>query len=232
MASVVGPLVHAARSAGRSHGACRSRRSATWWWYSSPGPTEPAPARRASSAILIASRCLSRALPPGASPIALPMGDDALQVERFGRPPLWVQAARLAVACLAFAVGLFLAWHHPLWPAGGKRRVSCSGQSSRLGRAAYGSSSCRPPCRCLNFSPWTGWLVFDEFDLLVLGGSRRRVRATRLRARRTRFPWRQTARAIRTGKGRRGPGNRVRRPRRCRVPARPRRRGRLVVRLV
>jgi len=64
--------------------------------------------------------------------------------------------------------GLALAWHHPLWPM-----AMCLAFGLWCAVAAWRPSvwwllvpACLPG---LNFSPWTGWLIFEEFDLLLLG---------------------------------------------------------------
>ncbi|MDB5893281.1 MAG: hypothetical protein JWQ88_812, partial [Rhodoferax sp.] len=71
------------------------------------------------------------------------------------------------IACLCFFAGGTLAWHHPLVPV--------------LALAAfYGltvATAWRPglwlflvpaALPMANFAPWTGWLLADEFDLLML----------------------------------------------------------------
>ncbi len=76
--------------------------------------------------------------------------------------------AGLLVAVIGFCAGLALAWHHPLWPA----PVSaifvlwCLVVACRPGLWLLVVPACVP---FLNFSPWTGWLVFEEFDILLLG---------------------------------------------------------------
>lgn len=64
--------------------------------------------------------------------------------------------------------GLALAWHHPLWPL-----VMCLAFGAWCAAAAWKPNAWLllvPACLpWLNFSPWTGWLVFEEFDLLLLG---------------------------------------------------------------
>lgn len=74
----------------------------------------------------------------------------------------------LWLAVGSFAAGLELAWHHPVWPM---RVVAvyglwCSVAFLRSGLWLFVVPACMP---FLNFSPWTGWLVFDEFDILLLG---------------------------------------------------------------
>ncbi|MBK6295594.1 MAG: hypothetical protein IPF55_15960 [Rhodoferax sp.] len=75
-------------------------------------------------------------------------------------------ASAAALACSG--LGAWLAWNHPLWPA-----------SLLAGFVAWGLTVAYWPrlwlvvvpaaLPLLNFSPWTGWLVFEEFDILLLG---------------------------------------------------------------
>jgi hypothetical protein len=76
--------------------------------------------------------------------------------------------ASLAMALLAFAAGIFLASHHPLWPwaATALFAVWVIVAAWRPGLWLFVLPAALP---LLNFSPWTGWIVFEEFDLLVLG---------------------------------------------------------------
>lgn len=71
-------------------------------------------------------------------------------------------------ALAALFVGTLLAAHHPLWPV----------QALVVLAAWILYATWRPSSwlfvipsslPLLNFSPWTGWLIFDEFDLLLLG---------------------------------------------------------------
>ncbi len=65
-------------------------------------------------------------------------------------------------------LGAWLAWNHPLWPG-----------VLFAGFVAWGLAvACwprlwffvvPPALPLLNFSPWSGWLVFEEFDILLLG---------------------------------------------------------------
>ena len=73
----------------------------------------------------------------------------------------------MAAALLCCGTGLFLAWHHPLWPV----------TLTTVFAVWVAVSACRPRLwlfalpavlPILNFAPWTGWLIFDEFDLLIL----------------------------------------------------------------
>lgn len=74
----------------------------------------------------------------------------------------WLAALGSALA------GLTLAWHHPLWPM-----LMCLAFGLWCAVATWQPSAwwlLVPACLpWLNFSPWTGWLVFEEFDLLLLG---------------------------------------------------------------
>ena len=80
-----------------------------------------------------------------------------------------VKAAWAAAALSALAAAGFIAAHHSLWPA-----------AASLALAAWFVLEYRRPSLwlfvlpagvpALNFSPWTGWIVFEEFDVLVLGG--------------------------------------------------------------
>ena len=80
-----------------------------------------------------------------------------------GKRALW---AWLALA--SFAAGLALAWHHPVWPVAALVffYLSCIATAWWPGSWLLVVPAALP---WLNFSPWTGWLVFEEFDLLLLG---------------------------------------------------------------
>ncbi len=74
----------------------------------------------------------------------------------------------LLVALICFCAGVALAWHHPLWP-GAVLAIFvlwCLVVACRPGLWLLVVPACLP---FLNFSPWTGWLVFEEFDILLLG---------------------------------------------------------------
>jgi hypothetical protein len=70
----------------------------------------------------------------------------------------------------AFCVGagLWLASHHPLYPAAalGAFCVCVLATFVRPGSWLFLIPAAMP---LLNFSPWTGWIAFDESDLLVVG---------------------------------------------------------------
>jgi hypothetical protein len=78
--------------------------------------------------------------------------------------PTW-----LLVALGSFFAGAVLAWHHPLWPMQvlAVFGLWCVLVAWRPGLWLFVVPACLP---FLNFSPWTGWLVFEEFDILLLGG--------------------------------------------------------------
>ena len=73
----------------------------------------------------------------------------------------------LGVALLSMAVGAVLAWHHPLWPT--QLLLLFALWCVAVGRYPawwlFGVPAMLP---LLNFSPWTGWLMIEEFDLLLL----------------------------------------------------------------
>lgn len=83
-----------------------------------------------------------------------------------GRPlknALW-----LLVALGSLSAGTVLAWHHPVWPMAALVVfwLWCVTAAWRPGAWLLVLPAGLP---FLNFSPWTGWLVFDEFDILLLG---------------------------------------------------------------
>jgi len=73
----------------------------------------------------------------------------------------------LGVALLCLVAGIALTWHHPLWPVAtlllfGLWCVAAARHSSWW---LFAVPALLP---LLNFSPWTGWLMVEEFDLLLL----------------------------------------------------------------
>ena len=72
------------------------------------------------------------------------------------------------LALLSAAAGLTLAWHHPLSPL---VALLCFYWVCVVNAWWPGIWLMAVPAGLpwLNFSPWTGWLIFDEFDLLLLG---------------------------------------------------------------
>lgn len=78
------------------------------------------------------------------------------------------RAGRAALGCAAAGAGLCLAWVHPLWP----------GWATALFAGWLVISVLRPGAWLFvlpaalpwaNFAPWTGWILFEEFDLVTLG---------------------------------------------------------------
>ena len=97
------------------------------------------------------------------------MAAPGARVDRWGRVPSRLLAwLHLLAALVSLGAALALAIRHP-W----------SGLFVTLGFYLWCLALLwRPACwlflmpatlPVLNFSPWTGWLVFDEFDLLLLG---------------------------------------------------------------
>ena len=74
----------------------------------------------------------------------------------------------LVVASGCFFAGSALALHHPLWPVAVLIVfwLWSAAAAWRPGAWLFVVPACLP---LLNFSPWTGWLIFDEFDILLLG---------------------------------------------------------------
>lgn len=77
-------------------------------------------------------------------------------------------AVWLLVAVGSFLAGASLAWNHPLWPMAALALFWfwCLVAAWRPGIWLLVVPSLLP---LMNFSPWTGWLVFEEFDILLLG---------------------------------------------------------------
>ena len=81
----------------------------------------------------------------------------------------WRKRALTAAGAVASGgAGLFLAAHHPLWPVvlTALFCVWVAASARWPGLWLFALPAAMP---VLNFSPWTGWLLFDEFDLLILG---------------------------------------------------------------
>lgn len=74
----------------------------------------------------------------------------------------------LLVAGVSFAGGTALALNHPLGPMAALVGfgVWCIVAAWRPGLWLFVVPALLP---VLNFSPWTGWLIFEEFDILLLG---------------------------------------------------------------
>ena len=76
--------------------------------------------------------------------------------------------AGLLVALGSACAGAALAWHHPVWPLPASVMFAawCLMVAWRPGLWLLLVPALLP---LMNFSPWTGWVVFEEFDLLLLG---------------------------------------------------------------
>ena len=74
----------------------------------------------------------------------------------------------LVAASGSLFAGSALALHHPLWPVTVLIVfwLWTAVAAWRPGAWLFVVPACLP---LLNFSPWTGWLIFDEFDILLLG---------------------------------------------------------------
>ena len=71
------------------------------------------------------------------------------------------------LATLSFAAGLTLAWHHPISPLAALFFFYCACVVNAWWPGIW-LIAVPAGLPWLNFSPWTGWLIFDEFDLLLL----------------------------------------------------------------
>ena len=78
------------------------------------------------------------------------------------------RAAAALVASLALAGGAFLALHHPIWPWACLAFFAlwCAAAARFEGVWLFVLPACLPMA---NFAPWTGWIVFEEFDLVAIG---------------------------------------------------------------
>jgi hypothetical protein len=78
-------------------------------------------------------------------------------------------AAALAAAG-ALAAGIFLALHHPTQPhlALILFALWCAAAMRWAGLWLFVLPACLPAA---DFAPWTGWIAFDEFDLVVMGAA-------------------------------------------------------------
>jgi hypothetical protein len=72
----------------------------------------------------------------------------------------------LGSICMA-AVTLWLALRHPLVP-GTATIACCAWALTSFMRPGWWLLAVPATLPLLNFSPWTGWLIFDEFDLLIM----------------------------------------------------------------
>lgn len=82
------------------------------------------------------------------------------------RPGL-TRPAFAAVSVVAAAAGLMLASNHPLWP-GVMSALFCAWSVVSYSRPGLWLAALPAALPLLGLSPWTGWLIFDEFDLAIL----------------------------------------------------------------
>lgn len=80
----------------------------------------------------------------------------------------WRTSALLTPAVAALGAGLFLAWNHPVWPLAATAAfavwVIVAARYAALWLFLLPAA-----LPLANFSRWSGWVVFEEFDLMVLG---------------------------------------------------------------
>ena len=89
-------------------------------------------------------------------------------IERSRRGRSALQLMGLLVAAFGLAAGAVLAWHHPVAPLAVLIAFLfwTVAVASWPGLWLFVVPAALP---LLNFAPWTGWVVFEEFDLLLLG---------------------------------------------------------------
>jgi hypothetical protein len=77
-------------------------------------------------------------------------------------------AVTWSIALGSLVAGVALAAHHPLWPMAALVLLCfwCMLVIWRPGLWLLAVPACLP---FLNFSPWTGWIVFEELDIMLLG---------------------------------------------------------------
>ncbi len=74
----------------------------------------------------------------------------------------------LLLALASWCAGLALAWHHPVWPVA-TVILFLAWNIALVWRGHLWLVMVPAGVAFLNFSPWSGWIVFDEFDMLLLG---------------------------------------------------------------
>lgn len=75
--------------------------------------------------------------------------------------------AGLLLALLSAQAGITLALNHPLWPLGLLALLACVAvlEAAVPGAWLLLVPACLP---FMNFSPWTGWIAFEELDIVLL----------------------------------------------------------------
>jgi len=110
----------------------------------------------------------------GELPAAVPSGTRAAPAE----PSPWRQTAATTLALASAAAGLILAAHHPLSPAVALAMFGLAATACARWPQAWlvGLPALLP---VLALAPWSGWITFEELDLMVLaaaaGGYARRA---------------------------------------------------------
>ena len=85
----------------------------------------------------------------------------------FGARPGLTRLAFAGASVVSAAAGLLLASNHPLWP-GAMSSLFCAWALVSYWRPGLWLVALPTALPLLGLSPWTGWLVFDEFDLAIL----------------------------------------------------------------
>jgi hypothetical protein len=89
-------------------------------------------------------------------------------LRRIGAVRAALLPALLLCTSLALVAGTSLALHHPLWPSA-VTVVFAGWVALTFWRPGLWVLVLPAALPWMNFSPWTGWIVFEEFDLLLLG---------------------------------------------------------------
>lgn len=73
----------------------------------------------------------------------------------------------LPVGLLAAALSVWLAWHHPVAPVA-LLLATCAAAGAMAWKPAAWAAWLLPVLPLVGFMPWTGWLVVEELDVLLL----------------------------------------------------------------
>ena len=95
------------------------------------------------------------------------LSDGATAAARLTWAGSWRLLLWAPMGVVAMLAAQTLAMHHPLWPVSAAAAVWLW-FALTLWRPGLWLLVVPASLPLLNFSPWTGWLIFDEFDLLVL----------------------------------------------------------------
>ena len=122
----------------------------------------PGPDRKGSSAARVVPKYLSDRFRRVAPEY------DAVHEHGAARRGTEASALSISAGLAALTSGFLLAWHHPLWPT--TATVLFALWTIVAARWRWLWLLVLPAALpALNLSPWTGWLIFDESDLVVLG---------------------------------------------------------------